>query len=135
MSRMVVTITMLGIFLLWGSHPASAYVWKCHTPQGDIWTSQPAASDDCEEYDETYNPTAAPPPAAPAASVTASGQVIVPAPVPVPAPGPYVYAPYYYAPGYYGLGAVIIRPPFGYRYGRFYGGHYGGHWHGGHFRR
>lgn len=134
MSRMVMIITMLGTLLLWGNHPASAYVWKCHTPQGDIWTSQPGTADDCEEYDETYNPAAAPPPGAPIASVPASGQAVVPVPVPVPAPGPYVYPPYYYVPSYYygyGLGAVIIRPSFGYPHGRFYGGH----WHGGHFRR
>jgi hypothetical protein len=130
MSRMAMTLTMLAILLLWESPSASAYVWKCHTPQGDIWTSQPGTSDDCEEFDDQYNPTAAPPPGMPAASLPASSQVIVPVPVPVPAPGPYVYAPYYYAPGYYGLGAVIIRPPFRYPY-HFYGGHL----HGGHFRR
>ena len=137
MSRLAVTFTMLGILFLWGSHPASAYVWKCTTPQGDIWTSQPNPSDDCQEYDEQYNPDAAPP-------VTSSPQsAAVPPVVTTPAPPPYVgayvyppyYPPYYYAPGYYGPGVVIIRPPFGYPHRGFYGGFYGRHWHSGHFRR
>ena len=138
MSRLGLTITMLGILFLWGSHPASAYVWKCRTPQGDIWTNQPNPSDDCQEYDEQYNPDAAPPvPSTPPQSAP------VPPVVTTPAPPPYVgayvyppyYPPYYYAPGYYGPGVVIIRPPFGYPHRGFYGGFHGRHWHGGHFRR
>lgn len=136
MSRVAITIMLLGILFLWGNHPASANVWKCHTPEGDAWTSQPDMSYDCQEYDDRYNPSAAPP-TTPDSPLPTSTQLIVPVPVPAPYvgpyayPGPYLYPPYYYAPGYYGSGAVIIRP-FGYPYGRFYGGH----WHGGHhFRR
>ncbi len=39
----------------------SAYVWRCHSPHGDFWTSVPKESDDCTEYDSLYNPDAAPP--------------------------------------------------------------------------
>src|SRR5690349_6162869 len=41
--------------------PVSAYVWRCHSPHGDFWTTQPKESDDCSEYDSIYNPDAAPP--------------------------------------------------------------------------
>ncbi|HEY7130488.1 MAG TPA: DUF3300 domain-containing protein, partial [Nitrospira sp.] len=41
--------------------PASAYVWRCHSPHGDFWTTAPKESDDCSEYDSIYNPDAAPP--------------------------------------------------------------------------
>jgi hypothetical protein len=127
MSRLAITFCTLLIVMLWGGHPASAYVWKCQTPQGDVWTNEPNPSDNCQEYDPQYNPSAAPPDASPV-----SGSVVVPVPIPVPAipyVAPYVYPPYY---GYYGPPAVIIRPPFfGYPHGRFYGGHWGGghrHW-------
>ena len=103
--------SLLGILVLWGSNPASAHVWKCQTPQGAMWTDQPSAMDDCQEYDAVYNPSAAPP-----ASTSVSAQVIVPVPVPAPYVAPPVYTPYYYAPGYYAPGAVIVRPLFGYPY-------------------
>jgi hypothetical protein len=129
MSR--VTIAVLGTLLLLLASPVSAYVWKCHTPQGDVLTSQPGPDDDCvEEYGDGYNAGAAPP-----AMQSPPPQV---APQPVPPPpyvGTYLYPPYYYAPGYsgyYGPGAYIFRPPFGYPYG---GRGYGGRWHGGRFRR
>src|SRR5262249_28213252 len=113
---MFITFLMM-LLVFWGSPPVSAYVWKCHTPQGDIWTSQPNASDDCEEYDDQYNPSAAPP-ATPSPSSPAAPPPVVPPPVaPPPYIGTYLYPPYYYAPGYYGPGAVIVRPPFGYPYG------------------
>ncbi len=48
------------LLFLWAS-PASAYVWRCHSPHGDFWTTQPKESDDCSEYDSIYNPDAAPP--------------------------------------------------------------------------
>jgi len=135
MSRLGLTICTLVMVMLWGSHPVSAYVWKCQTPQGEMWTSEPNSSDDCQEYDAQYNPSSAPPVTSTSPSPV-SGSVVVPVPVPVPAPfygEPYVYPPYY-APGYgyyYGPPAVIIRPPFfGYPHGRFYGGH----WRGGHRR-
>ena len=134
MSRLAVTITMVGVLVLLGSHPVSAYVWKCTTPQGEIWTSLPSPSDDCQEYDEQYNSSAVPPVASSLPPSTAFPPVVT-----VPTPSPYVgtyvyppyYPPYYYAPGYSGPGAVIIRPLFGYPHRGFYGGH----WHGGHFRR
>jgi len=136
MSRLGITIGIFVILMLWGNHPASASVWKCQTPQGEIWTSEPNPSDDCQEYDAQYNPSAAPP-VTPISPSPVSGSVVVPVPVPVPAPyygAPYVYPPYYYAPGYgyyYGPPAVIIRPPFfGYPHGHFHAGH----WRGGHRR-
>ena len=55
-------VALIGTSLFLFASPASAYVWKCHTPNGDVWTSQPAPSGDCEEYDDVYNPNAAPPP-------------------------------------------------------------------------
>jgi len=138
MSRIGMTMTMLGILLLWGSHPASAYAWKYQTPEGreDIWTSQSSASDNCQECEVQDNATAIPPDTS-VSPLPVSVQLIVPVPVPAPYlgpyfyPGAYAYPPYYYAPGYYGPGAVIIRPPIGYAYGHFHGGR----WHGGHFRR
>ncbi|HJT21943.1 MAG TPA: hypothetical protein VJ746_15805 [Nitrospira sp.] len=127
-------IIILTVFLLLGqSDPASAYVWKCHTPQGDIWTSQPKPSDDCEEYDDAYNPSAVPPAtqvSPPPAAVAVPPVAVAPV-APPPYVGTYLYPPYYYAPGYYGPGAVIIRPPFGHPYGHGYGGR----WYGGRFRR
>lgn len=50
-----VTMALCGTVLLLLAHPAEAYIWKCHTPNGDIWTSQPAPYGDCEEYDDVYN--------------------------------------------------------------------------------
>ena len=133
LKRLIIVTVVL---VLWASFPAHAYLWKCHTPQGDIWTSQPNASDDCEEYDEQYNPSAAPvatpSPSQPVPTQPLAAPPVVAAPVtPPPYVGTYLYPPYYYAPGYYGPGAVIVRPPFGYPYGH----RYGGRWYGGRFRR
>lgn len=138
-------VLLLSFFL--SVSPAPAYVWKCHTPQGDIWTSQPGPSDDCEEYDEQYNPGAAPPTTQTPLSSDAL-QSVQPLQVqsqPVPPPpyvGTYLYPPYYYGPRFYGPGTYIMRPPFGYPRGwrgygwRGYGGRgFGGGWHGGRFRR
>jgi len=131
MSR--VTSALIGALLLLLAGPASAYVWKCHTPQGDIWTSQPGASGDCEEYDEQYNPGAAPPATqspppqvaprtavvpSPPAVVVAPPPVVVAPPPPPPYVGPYLSAPYYYYPGYYGPGTYLAPPAFVYRYRR-----------------
>lgn len=125
------TAAILGTVLLLLTSPASAYVWKCHTPQGDIWTSEPKVSDDCEEFDDQYNPSAAPPITQSVPPPVAAPPVPAAPVVPPPYVGSYLYPPYYYAPGYYGPGAVIIRPPFGYPHGL----RYGGRWHGGRFRR
>ena len=116
------TCALLGIMLFLFASPVYAYVWKCHTPNGDIWTSQPAPSGDCEEYDDAYNPRAAPP-----ATQSPSPQII-PQTVPPPPPyvGSYLPSPYYYNPGYYGPGVYLAPPAFGYRYGGFYGRRYGG---------
>jgi hypothetical protein len=114
-----VTSALFGTMLLLLASPANAYVWKCHTPQGDIWTSQPGPSDDCEEYDAQYNPSAAPPPA-----TQSPPPQIAPQPVPPPPAyiGSYIPAPYYYSPGYYGPGVYLAPPAFGYRYGGTMGG-------------
>lgn len=124
------TSALMGIVVFLLASPVSAYVWKCHTPNGDIWTSQPAPSDDCEEYDDVYNPNAAPPP------TQSSHPQVSPQAVPPPPPyvGSYLPAPYYYNPGYYGPGVYLAPPAFGYRYGGFYGRGYGGRYWGGHRR-
>ena len=137
MSRLILAILAIGMLVM--ASPASAYVWRCHTPNGDVWTGQPPQSGDCEEFDGTFNsnawppaappvqyaaPQYAPPPPPPAPPVYAY-------PYPYPYPVPYAYYPpvprYYGGPGLYlGLGL----PPFVFDF-RF-GGH-GGHGHGGHF--
>ena len=58
MSRLTLGVLAMGLLLF--ASPASAYVWRCHTPNGDVWTSQPSQSGNCEEYDGTFNPNAAP---------------------------------------------------------------------------
>jgi hypothetical protein len=136
MSRLTLAVLAVGLLLL--ASPASAYVWRCHTPSGDVWTSQPPQYGDCEEYDGTFNPNAAPPivpsveyapppPLPPAPPVYA-----YPYPYPVPVPYPYYPPPrrfYYGGPGLY-LGV----PPLVFEF-RFGGGGHGRHGgHGGHFR-
>ena len=59
-SYLVAVAFSVHLLFLWAS-PASAYVWRCHSPHGDFWTTQPKESDDCSEYDSIYNPHAAPP--------------------------------------------------------------------------
>jgi hypothetical protein len=59
MSRLTLAILAIGLLVI--ASPASAYVWRCHTPNGDVWTGQPPQSGDCEEFDGTFNPSAAPP--------------------------------------------------------------------------
>ncbi len=111
----VITISIL--FGLFTPGISDAYIWRCHTPQGDIWTEQPNGNADCQEYDGTYNPSPATPP-----------------PVGV---SPVVYAPYpypYYPPPYYYYAGprVYVGPPFfGFRFN--FGGHVGRHF-GGHHR-
>jgi Protein of unknown function (DUF3300) len=60
MSHLVAIALSVHLMFLWAD-PASAYVWRCHSPHGDFWTTQPKESDDCSEYDSIYNPDAAPP--------------------------------------------------------------------------
>ncbi len=130
-----VAIAVFGTVLVLLANPANAYIWKCHTPQGDIWTSQPRPSDDCEEYDAQFNPSAAPPPATQSPPPQVAPQSVPPPP---PYVGTYFPAPYYYSPGYYGPGVYLAPPAFGYRYGGYYGKRYGGFYgwpHGGHHRR
>ena len=57
---LVAVVCSIHLLFLWAS-PVSAYVWRCHSPHGDFWTTQPKESDDCSEYDSIYNPDAAPP--------------------------------------------------------------------------
>ena len=126
MSRLTLGVLAIGLLLF--ASPASAYVWRCHTPNGDVWTSQPPQSGNCEEYDGTFNPNAAPEAAPPVQ--------YAPAPPPPPAyayPYPYPYPvpyPYYpYPPRYYGgPGVYLGLPPFvfDFRFGG-HGGH-GRHW-------
>ena len=133
MSRLIVAILAIGTLVM--TSPASANVWRCHTPNGDMWTGQPPQSGDCEEFDGTFNPNAAPP-------VVPPVQYATPQYAPPPPPAPPVYAypypypypvPYAYyppAPRYYGgAGLYLGLPPFVFDF-RF-GGHGG---HGGHFR-
>lgn len=98
MTRIALTISLLGILLLWGMHPVSAQVDSTAIP---VLTSNFSAS--------VIVPVPVPAP-------PYVGPYVYP---------PYYYGPGY---GYYGPGAVIIRPPFGYPYRHFYGGHWrGGH--------
>ena len=110
MSRIIVALLAVGLGLV--SSPASAYVWRCHTPNGDVWTEQPPQYGDCEEYDGTFNRNAAPPSAqyrqpqyaAPSAPVLMPSNPVQYAPPPPPGYGyPYSYAsPYPYAgPAFY----------------------------------
>jgi hypothetical protein len=127
MFRLLLALFGSGLLLL--ASPVDAYIWKCHTPTGDIWTSQPAPSGDCEEYDDVYNPSAEPPPPTQSPPPQIAPQALVPPPPPYI--GSYVPAPYYYSPGYYGPGVYLAPPAFGYLYGGFYGRRYGG-FYGGH---
>jgi len=121
---MRLALILIGTMLLLMVSSVHAYVWKCHTPNGDVWTSEPAPSGDCEEYDDVYNPNGVPP------GMQGSPPQVPPqmAPPPPPYIGTYLPAPYYYNPGYYyGPGVYFVPPAFGYRYGGYYGRHYGGH--------
>src|SRR5690242_10265488 len=60
MSDLAAVVLAVHLLFLWTS-PVSAYVWRCHSPHGDFWTTAPKESDYCEEYDSIYNPDAAPP--------------------------------------------------------------------------
>src|SRR2546423_1442017 len=103
----IVLSLLFGIF---APGDANAYIWRCHTAQGDIWTEPPTPNADCQEFDGTYNPGAAPPPVQSAPQYSQqypqpqypqySPQVVVPPAVVMPPP--VVYAPYPYAyPPYY----------------------------------
>ena len=138
MLRLILGVLAIGLLLF--ASPASAYVWRCHTPNGDVWTSQPPQSGNCEEYDGTFNPNTAPEAAPPVqyAPKYAPAPQYAPAPPPPPPayayPYPYPYPvpyPYYpYPPRYYGgPGLYLGLPPFvfDFRFGG-HGGH-GGRWH------
>lgn len=60
MAHLVAIALAVHLLFLSGS-PVAAYVWRCHSPHGDFWTTAPKESDDCSEYDSIYNPDAAPP--------------------------------------------------------------------------
>ena len=144
MARIIVALLAVALFLV--SSPASAYVWRCHTPNGYVWTEQPPQNGDCEEYDGTFNRRAAPPGAQYMQPQYAAPQVQYAAPPPPPGYGyPYTYAsPYPYpAPypypsypsygGYYGSPGLYLGFPglfFDFRFG---GGHFGHFGHGRHF--
>jgi hypothetical protein len=143
MSRLTVALLATGLILLAGN--ASAYVWRCHAPTGDIWTSQPKPSDDCEEYDFIFNPSAAPPPVqntqpvptapvqyAPVPPPPAPPAYVYPYAYPYPYPYPYAYYPYY--PRYYygGPGLSLVLPPFVFEFGPRFG--HGPHLRPHHFR-
>jgi hypothetical protein len=132
-------VTILALLL--SALPAHAYIWRCHQPNGqDIWTGQPKATDDCEEYDSIFNPGAAPPaaqsPPPQVVPVSTSLTVVVPFPptvvVPPPPPTyavPYPYYPYpYYYP--YGPGVYVAPPAFVFRFGPriVLGPHFRHHW-------
>src|SRR5437870_873616 len=99
MSRTII-VAVLAVGLALVSSPASAYVWRCHTPNGDVWTEQPPQNGDCEEYDGTFNRRAAPPRAAPPSAQYMQPQYAAP-PVQYAPPQPPGYGyPYAYAPPY-----------------------------------
>jgi hypothetical protein len=138
MSRL--TLAILAAWLLMLANPAAAYVWRCHTPNGDVWTGQPPQSGDCEEYDGTFNPNAVQPTAPPVQYAQPQYQPQYAPPPPPSAPPAYTYPypepypvpyPYYpYPPRYYygGPGLYLGLPPFvfDFRFGG-HGGHFGGH--------
>ena len=129
MSRLTVAILAIGLLVI--ASPASAYVWRCHTPNGDVWIGQPPQSGDCEEFDGTFNSNAVPPAAPPVQYAPPPPPPPVPPvyayPYPYPYPVPY---PYYPSPRYYygGPGLYLGLPPFVFDF------RFGGHGHGGHFR-
>jgi hypothetical protein len=112
--------------LLLSTLPAHAYIWRCHQPDGqDIWTSQPKANDDCEEYDSIFNPGTAPPavqspppqvtPVSTSLRIVVAPPPVVVAPPPLYAvPYPYPYYPYYYP---YGPGVYVAPPALVFRFG------------------
>ena len=59
-SHLAAIVLAVHLLFLWTSS-VSAYVWRCHSPHGNFWTTTPKESDDCSEYDSLYNPDAAPP--------------------------------------------------------------------------
>lgn len=137
----LVSVTILVLVL--STLQAHAYTWRCHQPDGqDIWTGQPKTTDDCEEYDPIFNPSAAPPalqlPPPQIAPVSTSlsivvpfpPQVVVPPPPPmyaVPYPYPYYPYPYFYP---YGSGVYITPPALVFRFGPRIvpGPHFRHHW-------
>lgn len=133
MSRLHIAFLAIVIVLL--ASPTQAYVWRCQSSHGAIWTDQRAVTDDCEEYDSLYNPSAAPEAVREASPRFASVQtapvqnaalqiaplpgppiVVLPPPPPYP---PYYYAyPYpYYAPYAPGLGLYLYPPAFLFGFG------------------
>ena len=148
MSRL--TLAILATWLVMVASPASAYVWRCHTPNGDVWTSQPPQNGDCEEYAGTFNPGAAPPATPPVqyAQPQYAPPHFVPPPPPPPAPPVVAYSypypvpyPFPVPPRYYygGRGLYLGVPPliFDFRFGsgsRDFRFGYGGRGFGGHFR-
>jgi hypothetical protein len=131
--------------------PSFAYVWRCHTPNGDVWLTDRTGYSDCERYEGTFSPNGVaqappsvqypPPPAAPPAPPSyapypypppaASAYAPYPYPYPVPVPAPYYYPPAYYPyPRYYGGPGLYLGLPglaFNFRFGGGHGGH-GHHW-------
>ena len=131
-------VTILFLALLLSPLSAHAYIWRCHQPNGqDMWTGQPTATDDCEEYDPIFNPSAAPPvvqspppevvPASTSLSIVVPFPPTVVAPPPYAVPYPYPYYPYYYP---YGPGVYIAPPAFAFRFGPRigHGPHFRHHW-------
>jgi hypothetical protein len=150
MARIIIALLAVGLSLV--SSPASAYVWRCNTPNGYVWTEQPPQYGDCEEYDGTFNRRAAPPSAQYMQPQYAAPQVqyapppppgygysyTYASPYPYPAPYPYPYYPsysgYYGGPGLYlGFPGLFFDFRFGgghfghFGHGRHFGGHFGGH--------
>jgi hypothetical protein len=132
MSRLILALLAIGLFVM--TSPASAYVWRCHTPNGDVWMGQPTSGGNCEEYDGTFNPNAASPSAPPVEYAPAPTPPVYAYPYPYPYPVPYPSYPpppryrYYGGPGFYlGLPPLV----FDFRIGPSgHGGHFRGHrWH------
>src|SRR5512132_1533584 len=103
MARFIAVLFGVGLVVVAAS-PASAAVWRCHTPTGDIWTNQPEGYSDCEEFAGTYYPSTEPP-AYPSPPVPSAPEQVMPPPPPPPvyesAPPP-LYPPFddpsYYSP-------------------------------------
>ena len=155
MAPIIIALLAVGLSLV--SSPASAYVWRCQTPNGYVWTEQSPQYGDCEEYDGTFNRRAAPPSTQYMQPQYAAPQVqyapppppgygypyTYASPYPYPAPFPYPYYPsysgYYGGPGLYlGFPGLFFDFRFGgghfghFGHGRHFGGHFGGHGSGRH---
>jgi hypothetical protein len=133
--HLMCAVVLIGLLVWSSTDKAQAYLWRCHTPAGDIWTDQAGHSGDCEEYDPVFNPAAAlpqgkslipqlrQPPSEPPSVLVAPPPPFYPWASYDPWFRPYPYAPYYFYPyypayrPYYGAGLFLGPPPLMFHFG------------------